>query len=180
GTSSFVAGRPEFAVSIGLVERGMAVLGVVHNPVTGETYHAAAGAGACKDGAPIRVSDDTVDGPPRLLASRSDLRKGALVAFADGWRVEPLGSTAYKMARIAEGGAEGFAAFGPRAEWDVCGAAVVLREAGGMVTRLDGAELRFNQPNPSWRGIAGSNGRVHAELLRVAMLAAPGEPRAGG
>ncbi|HEU0013649.1 MAG TPA: inositol monophosphatase family protein, partial [Longimicrobium sp.] len=69
--------------------------------------------------------------------------------------------------RVAEGAAEGFAAFGPRAEWDVCAAAVLVAEAGGSVTRLDGGGLRFNQPNPSWRGVAGSNGRVHPELLRV-------------
>jgi myo-inositol-1(or 4)-monophosphatase len=170
GTNSFVAGRPEFAVCVGLVDAGRAVVGVVHNPVTGEVFHASEGGGAFRDGEPIRVSDVGPEGEPRIVASRWEMKRGEFDAFHADWRVEPLGSTAYKMCRVAEGGAEAFVSRGPKAEWDVAAAVVIVREAGGLATRLDGADPAFNQREPSWRGIAASNGRVHDALLRVVAL----------
>ena len=172
GTNSFVAGRPEFAISIGLVDGGRAVVGVVHNPATGEMFHAMEGGGAFRDGAPIRVSNGGLQGAPRIVASRWEMKRGEFDGFNPGWAVEPLGSTAYKMCRVAEGGAEAFVSRGPKAEWDVCGAVVIVSEAGGRVSRLDGSPAAFNQPEPQWRGIAASNGVVHDELLRVSGLAA--------
>ncbi|HEX6910036.1 MAG TPA: 3'(2'),5'-bisphosphate nucleotidase CysQ [Longimicrobium sp.] len=170
GTNSFVAGRPEFAICVGLVEDGRAVAGVVHNPVTGEVFSAAAGGGAFCDGMPIRVSAAGPAQSPRIVASRWEMKRGELDAFAADWRVEPLGSTAYKMCRVAQGGAEAFVSRGPKAEWDVCAAGIIVQEAGGRVTRLDGSPAEYNRPEPQWRGIAASNGFVHDELLRVSAL----------
>lgn len=171
GTNSFVAGRPEFAVCVGLVDAGRAVVGVVHNPVTGEMFSAVEGGGAFCDGAPLRVSDVGPAERPCIVASRWEMNRGEFAAFAADWRVEPLGSTAYKMCRVAQGGAEAFVSRGPKAEWDVCAAVVIVQEAGGRVTKLDGTPAAFNQPEPQWRGIAASNGRVHDELLRLSALA---------
>ncbi|MBD0321055.1 MAG: 3'(2'),5'-bisphosphate nucleotidase CysQ [Gemmatimonadetes bacterium] len=167
GTNSFIQGIAEFAVSIGLVEGGRAVLGVVANPATGEVYHAVHGGGAFLNGAPIHVS--AAEDAPRLLCSRSELRRGEMGAFDAACTVQPLGSTAYKMVKVADGTGDAFVSFGPKHEWDVCGAEVILREAGGQVTGLDGAAFRYNQQNPSWRGVVASNGRVHSAMLaRVA------------
>ena len=166
GTNSFVKGIAEFAISIGLVEGERAVLRVVANPATGEVYHAVAGGGAFLNGAPIRVSDRETT--PRVLCSRSELRRGELGGFADACTLAPLGSTAYKMVKVADGTGDAFVSFGPKHEWDVCGAEVIVREAGGEVTGLDGLAFRYNQPHPSWRGVAASNGRVHPAMLAAA------------
>jgi myo-inositol-1(or 4)-monophosphatase len=166
GTSSFVAGRAEFAVCVGLVDAEAAVLGVVHNPATGEVFHAVRSGGAFRDGAPIRVSGRGPDDRPRMVGSRWEMRRGELDGFG-AWSVEPLGSTAYKMCRVASGGAEGFVSRGPKSEWDVCAPQVVLEEAGGRVTCLDGSLPAYNRRDPSWAGIAASNGLVHDELLRL-------------
>ena len=163
GTNSFVKGIAEFAVSIGLVEGDRAVLGVVCNPATGEVYHAVDGGGAFLNGAPIRVS--TTAGRPRVLCSRSELGRGALAGIEAVATVQPLGSTAYKMARVADGTGDAFVSVGPKHEWDVCGAEVIVREAGGRVTGLDGSAFRYNQQRPSWRGVAASNGAVHEAML---------------
>ena len=166
GTNSFVRGIPEFAVSIGLVDGDRAVLGVVANPATGEVYHATAGGGAFLNGEPIRVSGRETT--PRVLCSRSELRRGELGGFEGSCTTLPLGSTAYKMVKVADGTGDAFVSFGPKHEWDVCGAEVIVREAGGEVTGLDGRAFRYNQPHPSWRGVAASNGRVHAAMLDAA------------
>jgi myo-inositol-1(or 4)-monophosphatase len=166
GTNSFVEGRPEFAVCVGLVHAGRAVLGVVHNPATGELFHAIRGGGAYRDGVRIRVSARGPGDAPRMVGSRWEIGRGELAAFRE-WRLEPLGSTAYRMCRIAEGRAEGFVSRGPKAEWDVCAPMVVVEEVGGRVTCLDGSVPVYNRPDPSWTGVAASNGALHEELLRL-------------
>lgn len=168
GTNSFVKGIPEFGISVALVERGAVVVGVVFNPVTGEMYHATAGGGAFLDGAPIHVSTTGSPGDARtLLGSRSDIRRGKLAAFEEDWTVTPLGSTAYKMAKVAEGAADAFVSSGPKAEWDVAAAALLVTEAGGRATDLLDRPFRYNQPDPSWRGVAATNGRLHRLVLAL-------------
>jgi hypothetical protein len=103
---------------------------------------------------------------PRMVGSRWEMKRGELAGFRS-WEVTPLGSTAYKMCRVAEGAAEGFVSRGPKSEWDVCAPEVIVREAGGRVTCLDGSLPSYNRPDPSWSGIACSNGVVHDELLRL-------------
>jgi len=168
GTNSFVKGYPEFAISVALVDGGRAVVGVVLNPATGETYHAVAGGGAFLNGAPIRVSaTGEAAAVRRIAASRAEMRRGELDRFAAPWRVSPLGSTAYKMAKVADGSFDVFVSAGPKSEWDVAGAAVIVAEAGGRVTRPGGDELRYNQPDPGWRGIVASNALLHDAVLAM-------------
>ncbi|HKP75005.1 MAG TPA: 3'(2'),5'-bisphosphate nucleotidase CysQ [Longimicrobiaceae bacterium] len=168
GTNSFVHGRAEFAISVALVDGGRAVLGAVFNPARGELYHGVAGGGAFLNDSPIRVSATDEAAEERTIgASRWEMRRGEFDRFTAPWRVLPLGSTAWKMAKVADGTIDVFVSAGPKNEWDVAGAAVILTEAGGRVTGLAGAELRYNQPNPAWRGVVASNGRLHASALAV-------------
>ncbi|HEV7590678.1 MAG TPA: 3'(2'),5'-bisphosphate nucleotidase CysQ [Longimicrobium sp.] len=168
GTNSFVEGYPEFAISVGLVDRGRAVVGVVLNPATGEMYHAIDGGGAFLNGARIRVSNtDEASAVRRIAASRWEMSRGELDHFLSPWRVSPLGSTAYKMAKVADGSVDVFVSAGPKNEWDVAGAAVIVAEAGGRVTGPAGGELRYNQPDPAWRGIVASNGLLHDAVLSM-------------
>lgn len=159
GTNSFIAGRPEFVVSVGLVEHGVAVAGVLHNPATGETYTAARGAGARLDGRAIRVAGCPAPGEERvLIASRTELALDAFREYAAGWRILPLGSTAYRMAKVAEGVGHLYLSRGKKNEWDVCAAAVLVEEAGGTVTQHDGAPLEFNRRVPVLSGVVASCG----------------------
>lgn len=168
GTNSFVQGRPEFAISIALVDRGRAVVGVVYNPAAGELYHAVTGGGAFLDGAPIRVSRTDEAAEARTVgASRWEMRRGEFDHFAAPWKVLPLGSTAWKMAKVADGTIDVFVSAGPKAEWDVAGAAVIVAEAGGRVTGPLGREFSYNQPNPAWRGVVASNGLLHDAVLAM-------------
>jgi myo-inositol-1(or 4)-monophosphatase len=168
GTSSFVKGRAEWVVSVGLVEDGEPVLGVVHNPATSETYHAIRGGGAQRNGAPIRVSPTAPDHPqPRMAASHWDAVHGEWTLAGHAWEMVPLGSTAYKMVKVADGTVDAYLSLGPKAEWDVCAPHVIVTEAGGRVTCPDGTEVRYNRANPAWEGIAASNGRLHSEAMEV-------------
>ena len=170
GTRSFVDGVAEFAVSVGLAVEGRAVVGVVYNPAADELYHAVLGGGAFRNGVPIRVAGRPA-GLPVALASRSEIRRGEFDAVRGEWEVRPFGSTTCKMVKVADGSADLFLSRGPKSEWDVCAADLVVREAGGDVTDAEGRELRYNRPEPFVRGVLATGGVDHGAVLgRVAAL----------
>jgi myo-inositol-1(or 4)-monophosphatase len=169
GTRSFIAGRPEFAISIGLVEDGAVLAGVVFNPALDTLYGATLGGGAFMEapGSPQqRLAVAADGGTPGLLASRSEIAAGEFDPIRDHFEIRPLGSTAYKLVLVAAGAAAAFLSRGPKSEWDVCAGALIVREAGGRVTDSAGAEPAFNRQDPAVDGIVASNGALHDDLLR--------------
>ena len=171
GTRSFIAGYPEYAVSIGLVERGEVVLGVVYVPPLDELYWAVAGEGARRsrrgaDAERLRIPASGAERRPVLAASRSEIRRGEFAAFVE-WDILPTGSTAYKLARVAGGEADGFVSRGTKSEWDVCAADLLVREAGGVVSDIRGERYRYNREVPEVSGAVAGTARVHEELLRM-------------
>jgi len=171
GTRSFVAHRPEFTISIGLVEAGDPVVGVVFNPARNELFHAVRGGGAVlvREGSEsqLHVRMRAGPAPAQLLASRSEGAAGEFDPFEGDWQIAPTGSTAYKLAGAAAGRGDGYVSRGAKSEWDVCAGVLLVREAGGRVTDLDGRELRFNRTDPYVHGIVAASDRVHDQLLKV-------------
>lgn len=162
GTKEFVGGIPEYSVAVALVDHGEAVLGVVHNPSTGETFWAERGGGAYKDGARITVADGD-----RILASRSEVRRGEFAPFMTDWDIQHIGSIEYKLARVAAGDAAVTLSRGPKWEWDVCAGSVIVQEAGGIATDVFGNELRFNQPFPKTKGVLAGARQTHARVQEI-------------
>jgi myo-inositol-1(or 4)-monophosphatase len=171
GTRSFIAKRPEFSISIALSVRGAPVVGVIHNPATGELFWAERGAGAWEQTASgdvrLAVLPESEE-RPEMLASRSEIKRGEFTTFAPLWDVAGVGSTAYKMALVAAGRGTAFLSRGPKAEWDVCAGVLIVEEAGGIVTDALGATLSFNRPDPSVRGVIASAPGRHAEIVEQA------------
>jgi myo-inositol-1(or 4)-monophosphatase len=165
GTRSFVEGFAEYAISVALAVDGEAAVGVVLNPSSGETYHAVRGGGAFCNGEPIRISSPP-DAMPAMLASRSEIRRGEFDPLRERWRIHPLGSTAYKMVKVADGTGAAYLSRGPKSEWDVCAAALIVTEAGGTVTDVRGSSLQFNRPDPFLSGVVVASPTAHRELLR--------------
>lgn len=165
GTNSFVAGYPEWSISVALAVDGRAVAGVVLNPVTGEAFHAVLGGGAFLNGAPIRVSAATHETPRSVVASRAEMRRGEFDTFVEPWTVNPLGSTAYKLAKVADGTADVFVSRGPKSEWDVAAGVLIVEEAGGRVTDAHGGAFAYNRPDPSVRGVVAANLALHPSVL---------------
>ncbi len=145
GTKEFIEGVPQFVVSIALVEKGTPIIGVLHNPVTKETFHAAKGKGTYLDDNVYRCSikDSTTD--MLILNSRSETRKGLWEPYKQYFKeLKPIGSVAYKMGLTATGKADIFVTLRPKNEWDVCAGTCLINEAGGKVIDLNGKELTFN------------------------------------
>ncbi|HSJ25580.1 MAG TPA: 3'(2'),5'-bisphosphate nucleotidase CysQ [Longimicrobiales bacterium] len=174
GTRSFIAGRPEFTISIGLAVDGMVAVGVVYNPATGELFSALRDGGARLHQGddslvlelPATAAREAGGSTVRLLASRTEIDAGEFSGFGAGWQVAPVGSTAYKLARIAAGLGDGFLSRGPKSEWDICAGVLLVREAGGRVTDLRGAEPLFNGPDPYVHGILAARADMHEAVMR--------------
>src|ERR671910_1909378 len=168
GTTNFAHGLPTFAVSIALEDAGIPVVGVVYDPMRDELFAARRGGGATLNGAPIHVS--FVD---RLISSM--LVTGFSYDFerraqqAEVWRdfltrvqaIRQTGSAALNLCYIAAGRLDGYWEQGISA-WDVAAGAVIVTEAGGMVTDMRGGPFRSDD-----REILASNASLHADMLGV-------------
>lgn len=167
GTREFIEHIPELAVAIALVEDGAPVVGVEYNPIRDELFSCARGAGTTLNGRPVRVTECADPRAARVLASRSEIKRGEWKPFEEHVRVVATGSVAYKLACIAAGKAEATFSLTPKHEWDVCAGVALIREAGGVVTDCDGAPLRFNQEKPWLPGLIASGRRLHGPLREL-------------
>src|SRR6266568_6393408 len=104
GTREFVEGIPEFCVSIAMVERGKPVAGGIYNPATKETFIGSVGFGLTYNGQPARASQSNSLQGALVLASRSETKRGEWKEFENApFKIQPMGSVAYKLARVAAG-----------------------------------------------------------------------------
>lgn len=166
GTREFVAGIPEWCVSVGLVEDGRPVAGGILNPAAGHLIVGAVGCGVTLDGRPVTVtSTDRTEGA-LVLASRSEVKRGEWQPFfSTPISVRNVGSVAYKLGLVAAGLADATWTLVPKHEWDVAAGAALVVAAGGQVSYPDGSPVRFNQPSPKLPGFVATNGALHQPLL---------------
>ncbi len=170
GTVNFAHRFPIWTVSIGLEHRGMLIAGVVYAPLTDTMWSASLGGGTTVDGKTARVS--SADRLERSLISAAfptrfgtdAPRQLALIErfSTDTHSVRRSGSTAWNLATLASGGAD--VCFGTHVNpWDVAAGVLLVREAGGTVSALDGGPYDLYSPE-----ILASNGIVHDEAARAA------------
>jgi myo-inositol-1(or 4)-monophosphatase len=166
GTRSYLAGRPDWAISAAFVVDGRPVVAGVFAPVTDELFVAAAGAGASRNGAPIRASAGDrlagakVAGPKRLVQ--------ALAAVDAQIMVPPrIGSLALRLVRVAQGDLDVAFASGSSHDWDLAGADLLVHEAGGAMTNLVGRGLTYNQPDLVHGALVAAGADRHAALVAL-------------
>lgn len=168
-TANFVRGWKHSAVSIALAQDGELILGVVYNPYRDEMFTAQKGRGALLDGQPIHVSARTMDrgvfcfgtSPyDRALRARSFRIASRLMDRMQDLR--RFGSAALDLTDIACGRAElGFECI--LQPWDYAAGALILQEAGGRISQLDGSPITLDRPC----SILSGNPLVHAAFLAL-------------
>ena len=146
GTEEFIAGIPEFAISIALVVAGIPVIGVLYNPATAELFYADAGGGAFCNGTPIRCSPRRNLKQASMLVSQTEHRKGLLAGLIPlVAELQYVGSVTYKLARVAAGTADLYVTVRPKNEWDFCAGDLILRETGGVLWDKTGQTIKYNK-----------------------------------
>jgi myo-inositol-1(or 4)-monophosphatase len=165
GTNAFLRHVAEWTVSVALVEDGVPVLGIVFNPATQEFFHAMRGKGAFLNDAPIAASDkSTLDGA-LLIASgglfKKKIWKEPWPEVSSRW----VNSVAYRLALVACGRADATISLSAKSEWDLAAAALLIEEAGGVISDHHGEVHRYNQPVPRFPSLVASGKALHPLLI---------------
>jgi myo-inositol-1(or 4)-monophosphatase len=163
GTGNFAHGNPQYSVSIGLLDDGEPVIGVVYVPETDELFHAVKGGHAYKDDIRIVTTDrDQLD--ESMLLSGYDPDGDFLTHFYNQTRgVRSLGSAALNLCYLANGSADAVWEFDTY-PWDVAAGIVIARAAGARITDRYNEEYTAEFDAGERKSLLGSNGPLHPEL----------------
>lgn len=169
GTISFACGMPFFAVSIGLLKNNELILGVVYHPIKNDLYWAVKGKGAYLNNKRIhvnqrdnlKIANFAMDfGHKQRRPSKMDLYilpllKNVGYAYA-------VGSFVMNLMLVASGVLDGMTA--QAWVWDAAGGAIIVKEAGGKVTDLEGKALDWTKDRLN---VVATNGLIHEQVLEV-------------
>ncbi len=167
GTTNYLHGFPQFSISIGLRWRGQMQQAVVYDPLREELFTASRGGGALLNDRRLRVTEQrelrgALIGTGIPFRDQSELTtylKMLEVMIADTAGIRRPGSAALDFAYVAAGRLDGFWELG-LSPWDFAAGALLVTEAGGKVTDINGGERQFETGN-----VIASNVRLHQAML---------------
>ncbi len=169
GTSNFLHGLPHFCISIGLEDKGELVAGVIYDPLKDETFAAEKGVGAYLNGRRIRVSSrsrlsEALIGTGTPFKGHGDAptflaEANAIMGATAG--IRRWGAAALDLAYVAAGRLDGYWEH-DLSPWDTAAGIVIVREAGGFVSQIDGRETRGHST-----GILAANATLHEDLVKL-------------
>jgi len=171
GTTNFVNKVPHTCISVGVYKNKKPFIGVVYNPILDELYTAVVGEGAYLNGERLQVSDENTfqkallsTGFPYSNATNKDDLNDVIEKIAyilpRCQDIRRLGSAAIDLCFVARGTYEGYYEMNLKA-WDVSAGLIILQEAGGKVSTLDGSDYTLFED----KYIVASNGLIHDELI---------------
>lgn len=174
GTRAFMAGAPDWSVSAALVEAGRPIAAALFAPATNELFVAAIGQGARRNGLPLRAGERadlegaTVSGP----ASAVD----QLAHHAAIQRQPRVRSLALRIARVATAELDVALATSNAHDWDLAAADLLVQEAHGILSGLDGRPLIYNATVPRHGALVSTGRALHSTVLAAARAGAGGTP----
>ena len=161
GTRAFIDRTPNFAVSVAIIEKGEPIVAALYNPLKDELFTASKDGGAFLNDKPISVSscqqikDCNMIGYPRKFRRL-------------GWpdmNVSVVNSMAYRMCLVACAQADATVAFTPKSDWDLAAAALIVQEAGGVVTTVTNKPIRYDNDTTSNLGVICAGTKLHALIV---------------
>ena len=172
GTTNFVNGVPHTAISVGVYKDKKPYLAIVYNPILDELYEAKIGKGAYLNGEKLEVSKEDnfqkaliATGFPYSSGTNSDDLNDVIKKLKDilplCQDIRRLGSASIDLCMVAKGTFEGYYEMNLKA-WDVSAGILILTEAGGTVSTIDGSEYKLFED----KYIVATNGKIHDELIK--------------
>ena len=164
GTRAFIEGSKDWAHSIAITENGLPVAGVIYLPMPDLLYAAEIGQGATCNGARLTASEDKPIDAATVLSAKPNMDPKYWAALVPPFKRTFRSSVAYRLALVGEGRFDGMLTLRPTWEWDVAAGALIVTEAGGIVSDQKGQAVVFNNPHPQINGMVAAGG-IHAALI---------------
>ena len=170
GTSNFLNGIPQFAISVAYEEKSKVICGMIFDPIKNEMFFAEKGSGAFLNNSRIRVSNKKnlkesmlVTGGPRRSSKKRDsiFKEYNNISNMVDIPIRKFGSAALDLANVACGRFDGFWQW-ELSYWDIAAGLIILEESGGFVDFLEKDEKVLTKKN-----IIATNSKIHEELKNV-------------
>jgi myo-inositol-1(or 4)-monophosphatase len=164
GTRAYISGRPDWTISVALVENGAPQLAALYAPVSEEMFLAVRGQGATRNGAPLKAKGGAalagarLAGPKRFLDRIEGLNPQILAQ-------PKVFSLALRIARVAQGELDAAFASGGSHDWDLAAADLLVHEAGGVMTDFAGRALRYDSPHMAHGALIAAGRARHDTLV---------------
>jgi myo-inositol-1(or 4)-monophosphatase len=164
GTRAYIAGAPDWTISVALIEDGRPIIASLFAPVTDEMFAAVAGAGATRNGAPIATTTGATLADARIAAPKGFIDRLATIA-PPMTPMPRVASLALRLARVAQGALDIAIAGGNSHDWDLAAADLWVHEAGGAITPFAGGPVIYNRSVPRHGALVAAGRDRHATLI---------------
>jgi len=169
GTVNYIRGFPQYVISIAVIHKRKIAVGVIYDPVHGETFYAEVGCGAYMNGVQIHVSErkkpDEIILNTSIPTSSMDIREKMVKMFpiiANKYQAFRIWNcAAMSLAYVAAGRTDADFEAGIHL-WDMAAGIIIVREAGGTVTQINGSEIMLTSDN-----VLATNGLSHSDIASI-------------
>ncbi len=161
GTKAFIDGLPHFTICLAVIENGHAITGVVYNPITEELYSASKNQPAYLNEKIIQTRDCRQIENCQIIGYAKKFKRL-------GWpkmQVSIRNSMAYRIVMVAAAQTDATVAFNKKSDWDLAAASIIAKQAGAIITDLNGNEFYFADKSLSKNGVICASPALHALLL---------------
>ncbi len=165
GTRAFLEGTEHWCIVAALVEHGRPVLGAVYLPLGDRMYAARLGAGAWLNGRRLAVSQRRELAGSRVIAHQGILRPERWRRPWPSLNVSMTTALALRLCLVADGSYDAAVAIGEKSDWDLAAGDLIVHEAGGQVSDLDGGRLTYNRRKPRQAGLVACGTSLHDEVI---------------
>ena len=165
GTRSYAEGASTWAHSFAVSEGGQITAAVVYLPMRKKLYSAALGKGAWLNGEPLRVSAQPNLSNATVLVTKVNMEPRFWPNGVPVIDRQHRPSLAYRLALVASGKFDAMYTFRPSWEWDIAAGALIVSEAGGIITDQIGGPLVFNGPDALLNGVIAGGAAIHEQSL---------------
>lgn len=175
GTVNYIRNMLGYGVSVAVLTGSRITSAAIYQPDGDTLYTAELGAGAFCNGVPVHAAEHTelCDAMAATGVPVSDMHwrvhtmRWMQALSAHALNVRMLGAAVYNQTRVADGGLDYYLEIGPHA-WDLAAGKLIIEEAGGIVTRLDGGEFDYG-----WGGVLAASKAIHGKVLELLRASDP-------